>query len=644
MCQRRCVSIDVTVYGRMLDQFFNLGTNTMGRLLRGIWHSITAIKNFVGNLLFLAITVVLLVVIFAQTEQTFVPNSAAMIINPTGTIVEQRRAIDPLDGLLGNGSEQESETLLSDVTAAISAAKHDSRIKMLVLELGGMQGVSMSQLQEIGAQIDDFKATGKLVYAYADSYTQSQYYLAAHADHLFLNKQSFQVFGGVFMTGMGVYPTYFKSALDKLKVQFHIFKVGTYKGAVEPFLRDDMSAEAKEANLGWLTVLWQHYLERVASLRDLTPDTLNRHINTYDQLLDAVEGDAGQLAVQQGLVDEQISHKEWLDRITAVVGSENGEDYSHISFRDYLLVTRPPIAINTPGSDKIAVITAKGNILDGDQPAGSIGSLSMAELIKLARKDDTVKALVVRIDSPGGSASASEHIRYELELTQQEGKPVIISMGTYAASGGYWIAATADKIFASPTTITGSIGTFMLFPTLEQSFAELGIYTDGVGTNTLSGALNPMQAINPSIEKILAQSIKHTYAQFIGLVARGRSMTPEAVDNVAQGRVWAGATALDLGLIDAMGDLDDAIRAAASMAELTDFETLNLEKPLSPRELLISELMKGGTATLATLIGPIGHTSLQLTLPYTQQIKELHHMSQAPGLYLQCLECQSPGL
>jgi protease-4 len=268
----------------------------------------------------------------------------------------------------------------------------------------------------------------------------------------------------------------------------------------------------------------------------------------------------------------------------------------------------------------------------------------MAELIKLAREDDTVKALVVRIDSPGGSASASEHIRYELELTQQEGKPVIVSMGTYAASGGYWIAATADKIFASPTTITGSIGTFMLFPTLEQSFAELGIYTDGVGTNTLSGALNPMQAINPRIEKILAQSIKHTYTQFIGLVARGRNMTPDAVDNVAQGRVWAGATALDLGLVDAMGDLDDAIRAAASMAELTDFETLNLEKPLSPRELLISELMKGGTATLATLIGPIGHTSLQLALPYTQQIKELHHMSQAPGLYLQCLECQSPGL
>jgi protease-4 len=641
---RRCVSTDVTVYGRMLDQFFNLGTHTMGRLLRGIWNSITAIKNVVGNLLFLAIMVVLLVVIFAQTEPAFVPNSAAMIINPTGTIVEQRRAIDPLDGLLGNGSEQESETLLSDVTAAINAAKNDSRIKMLVLELSGMQGVSMSQLQEIGAQIDDFKATGKLVYTYADSYTQSQYYLAAHADHLFLNKQSFEVFGGVFMTGMGVYPTYFKSALDKLKVQFHIFKVGTYKGAVEPFLRDDMSAQAKEANLGWLTVIWQQYLERVASLRDLTPDTLNQHINTYDQLLDGVDGDAGQLAVQQGLVDEQINHKQWLDRVAAVVGSENGEDYSHISFRDYLLVTRPPIAINTPGSDKIAVITAKGNILDGDQPAGSIGSLSMADLIKLAREDDTVKALVVRIDSPGGSASASEHIRYELELTQQEGKPVIVSMGTYAASGGYWIAATADKIFASPTTITGSIGTFMLFPTLEQSFAELGIYTDGVGTNPLSGALNPMQAINPSIEKILAQSIKHTYAQFIGLVARGRNMTPDAVDKVAQGRVWAGATALDLGLVDAMGDLDDAIRAAAAMAELTDFETLNLEKPLSPRELLISELMKGGTAILATLIGPLGHTSLQLALPYTQQIKELHHMSKAPGLYLQCLECQSPGL
>jgi protease-4 len=533
--------------------------------------------------------------------------------------------------------------LLSDITTAISAAKNDNRIKMIILELSGLQGVSMSQLQEIGAQIDDFKTADKLVYAYADSYTQSQYYLAAHADRLFLNKRSFQVFGGVFMTGMGVYPTYFKSALDKLKVQFHIFKVGTYKGAVEPFLRDDMSAEAKEANLGWLNVLWQQYLERVADLRGLTPDLLNQHINTYDQLLDEVAGDAGKLAVEQGLVDEQISRKQWLDHVHALVGSDTGsdnsEDFSHISFRDYLLVTRPPIAVSNPSSDKIAVITAKGNILDGDQPAGSIGSQYMGELIKRAREDETVKALVVRIDSPGGSASASEHIRYELELAQQEGKPVIVSMGSYAASGGYWIAATADRIFASPTTITGSIGTFLLFPTLEQSLAELGIYTDGVGTNTLSGALNPLQSINPAIEKILAQSIKHTYAQFIGLVARGRNMTPEAVDSVAQGRVWAGSTALDLGLIDAIGNLDDAVRSAAAIADLTDFETLYLEKSLSPRERLISELMKGGTETMASLIS---HSNLQLALPLTQKIKELHQMSQAPGLYLQCLECQSP--
>ncbi|MFT4631815.1 MAG: protease-4 [Candidatus Pseudothioglobus sp.] len=616
----------------------------MGRLLRGIWRSVTAIKNFVGNLLFLCILVVVLVAIFSQTEQVSIPDSTAMIINPTGTIVEQKRAIDPLAGLLGNTIEQESETLLSDVTSAISAAKNDNRVKALVLELSGMQGVSMAQLQEIGVHIDDFKAAGKLVFAYAESYSQSQYYLAAHADHLFLNKQSFEVFGGVFMTGMGVYPTYFKSALDKLKVQFHIFKVGTYKGAVEPYLRDDMSADAKEANLGWLQVLWQQYLARVGDLRGLAPETLNQHINTYDKLLDGVGGDAGRLAVQQGLVDEQISRKQWFARVHAVVGSnigsDSGEDFSHIGFRDYLLATRPPMVVNNPSSDKIAVITAKGNILDGDQPAGSIGSDSMAELIKRAREDETVKALVVRIDSPGGSASASEHIRYELELTQQEGKPVIVSMGTYAASGGYWIAATADRIFASTTTITGSIGTFLLFPTLDQSLAELGIYSDGVGTTTLSGALNPLQAINPTVEKILSQSINHTYAQFIGLVAKGRNMSPEAVDSVAQGRVWAGATALDLGLIDAIGNLDDAVRAAASIADITDFETIYLEKALTPRERLISELMEGGTDAMVSLIG---HSNLQLALPFTQQIKELHNMSKKPGLYLQCLECQSPG-
>lgn len=607
----------------------------MRRLLKGIWNSITTLKNVLGNLLFLAVTIIVLFALFSRTDQVLIPETAALILDPTGVIVEQRRALDPFAEFMGGG-EDEPETLLRDLTEAIETASADPRIKILVLQLDGLRDVSMSQLQTLGAALKDFSASGKEIYAFADSYSQNQYYLAAHADHLYLNDQSLQVFGGVFLTGMGVYPTYFKTALDKLKVQVHVFKVGTYKGAVEPFLRDDMSLAAQEANLGWIQVLWDQYLDQVAGLRGIDKTNLNQYIDHYPELLEDADSNAGVLAVEQGLVDELMSRQKWRIRLQDLVGSDDN-DFRQVNFRHYLMAVAPSIPTLNPGTSKIAVIIAKGTIYDGEQPAGSIGSDSISALIKQAREDQNVKALVMRIDSPGGSATAAEQIRYELELTQQTGKPVVVSMATYAASGGYWISATANQILASPTTITGSIGTFLLFPTFNQSLAEIGVYSDGIGTNALSGALNPLQSLNPALQQILDLAINNTYQQFISLVARGRDMTPDAVDRIAQGRVWAGTTALDLGLIDAIGGLEDAIDSAASLAGLGEFETLYIEKQLSPKDLLINELLRGGTDVAARVIDT---RSLSLVSRLRSEFDDLLQMSREPGIYLQCLVCR----
>lgn len=607
----------------------------MRRLLKGIWNSITTLKNVLGNLLFLAVTIIVLFALFSRTDQVLIPETAALILDPTGVIVEQRRALDPFAEFMGGG-EDEPETLLRDLTEAIETASADPRIKILVLQLDGLRDVSMSQLQTLGAALKDFSASGKEIYAFADSYSQNQYYLAAHADHLYLNDQSLQVFGGVFLTGMGVYPTYFKTALDKLKVQVHVFKVGTYKGAVEPFLRDDMSLAAQEANLGWIQVLWDQYLDQVAGLRGIDKTNLNQYIDHYPELLEDADSNAGVLAVEQGLVDELMSRQKWRIRLQDLVGSDDN-DFRQVNFRHYLMAAAPSIPTLNPGTSKIAVIIAKGTIYDGEQPAGSIGSDSISALIKQAREDHNVKALVMRIDSPGGSATAAEQIRYELELTQQTGKPVVVSMATYAASGGYWISATANQILASPTTITGSIGTFLLFPTFNQSLAEIGVYSDGIGTNALSGALNPLQSLNPALQQILDLAINNTYQQFISLVARGRDMTPDAVDRIAQGRVWAGTTALDLGLIDAIGGLEDAIDSAASLAGLGEFETLYIEKQLSPKDLLINELLRGGTDVAARVIDT---RSLSLVSRLRSEFDDLLQMSREPGIYLQCLVCR----
>jgi len=437
-----------------------------------------------------------------------------------------------------------------------------------------------------------------------------------------------------------VYPTFFKEALDKLKIQVHVFKVGVYKSAVEPFIRNDMSEASKRSTLGWLNVLWDAYRNDIARLREIPVEQFDAYINNFDINLKDVDGDFGLLAKKHGLIDDLLTEDEFDSELVTLVG-ENGKKYQRIGFREYLASDRIETPSLTTKPDKIAVIVASGMILNGRQPDGRIGGKSLSKLIRQAREDEAVKALVLRVDSPGGSATASEQIRHELEQTQKKGKPVVVSMSGTAASGGYWIAATADKILASPTTVTGSIGIFGIRPNLTDSMGALGVYSDGVGTTPLSSAGNPLLPLNPIYRSTLQQGIEKGYGTFIGLVARGRNMTVEQVDEIAQGRVWAGQTALELGLVDELGGLDDALASAAEIAGLEQYDTLYIRNELSPREQIMRQLMEVSVGFIADHFqSPELGIARQLTGRITDRVRDLARMNDPHGIYLQCLQCK----
>ncbi len=611
----------------------------MGSFLKSIWNFITALKHIAGNLLFVALLILIIVSAFSK-EATRLPSRTALVLDPTGRIVEQKRIIDPFDQLFRGARDIDSETRLKDLLDAIDKAGTDDRIPALVLRLQKMDGASVSALQELGKALQQFKEQGKPVYAFGDSFNQAQYYLAAHANHLYMDKGPLASLGGIYFQGFGVYPTFLKDALDKLKLRIHVFKVGVYKSAVEPFLRNDMSEAAKQSTLGWLTVLWDSYRNDIVRLRDITPARFDDYIAHFDVNLKAVHGDFGKLARNFGFIDAQLTEDEFIAELSKLVG-KHGDSYQQTGYREYLASSLDVDLSLSSTSDKVAVIVASGPILDGRQPDGSIGSSSLSKLIGQARKNKTTKALVLRLDTPGGSVSASEKIRKALQQIQQAGKPVVVSMSGTAASGGYWLSSTADKILASPTTITGSIGIFAILPNLTESMAALGVHSDGVGTTPLSAANNPLQPINPVFQRSMQQSIEKGYQTFIELVARGRNMAPEEVDRIAQGRVWAGSTALELGLIDQLGDLDDAIDTAARLADLEEYETMYLRNQLSPRERIMRQLMDISVAFIGAHVrSPELSMMQQLAGNITMNIRELTRLNDPHGIYLQCLQCK----
>ena len=596
------------------------------------WNSISVLRRIVGNLLFLLLIIFFIAFVFFDGGEK-VPDGAALILSPEGNIVEQQTESMLASDIFGDAAKE--ETVLKDVIDVIDFAKDDERIEVLILDLRKMKKAGISKLQSMGSALERFSSSGKQIFAFGEYFNQQQYYLAAHADRLYLNPM-----GAILLHGFGLYRKYYKTALEKLQIQFHVFKVGTYKSALEPVMRDNMSDYAKEANLAWLTVLWDFYKTDVASRRGFRPQDLDDYINNIPDHLAAAEGDAALMALNLGLVDELKTRDEVRQELIERLGPDKDNlSFKQIAFDQYLEHIRPDLMKSHPTKEKVGIIVASGIIMDGEQPSGRIGGNTMADLLVRAREDENVKALVVRIDSGGGSATAAEIISREIELTRLAGKPVFVSMGSIAASGGYWIAAPADQIWATPTTITGSIGIFGAFPTFEKSLKSLGITSDGVGTTKLSDAFDPSRPLNDLVSQSMNQVIKQGYRRFVQRVAEGRNMQPEAVEQIAQGRVWAGITAKDLGLVDKIGNLQDVIDAIAERADLTDYEITYITQPLTTRELLIKRLNRL-LAGIFFALNPADHPAKRL---YDAVVDtEIDHVLRADdpvGLYAYCLSC-----
>ncbi|HHQ4475600.1 TPA: signal peptide peptidase SppA [Aeromonas veronii] len=565
----------------------------LGWLFRSLWRLLNFTRLMLVNLLFL---IVVLVIVFSvsQKEAPKAPIEGALTLNLNGVLVEQRTQTDPTVQLLrqmDSSDEQPSEIVLSDLLWAIKSAKDDERIKALVIKPQGLQGANFTKLQEVASAIDSFRESGKPVIAMADFYTQGQYLLAAHADHVLLNQS-----GAVVIEGLGVYQTYFKSALEKLNITPHVFKVGTYKSFVEPYTRDEMSPESKEANQRWLDQLWQSYVADVAEQREIEPDAVAPGKERFLELLRKAGGNAANYALDNGLVDQLATRDEMTQAVIKEVGEADDHGWKGVGLKEYLAAV--PEQYPQSGKDEVGLVVANGTIMDGVQPAGTIGGDSLSDLLADARRDDKVKAVVLRVDSPGGSAFAAEQIRAELLALKQAGKPVVVSMGSYAASGGYWISADADKIFASPTTLTGSIGVFGMFATIDKALAQFGVHTDGVGTTDYVG-VGPTRALPDHVGQAIQLSVEDTYQRFIGLVSKGRGLSPEEAEKAAEGRVWTGEDAKALGLVDEFGNLDDAIKAAAELANLKEWQVTPIEQEESTKDKFLRQLFDSSARVLA---------------------------------------------
>jgi protease-4 len=600
------------------------------RLFSGIWQVVEITRRVLVTFMVLALVLVLWLLLSGRPEWT-VGDNVALVWVPLGTLVEM--VDEPpetalLQRLVG---ERPRQTEVRDLVKALDYAATDPRIKLVFLKLDELEDAGMAQLQELGAALQQFrKRSGKKVVAYAPAYSQPAYYLAAQADEVYLDPMGF-----VLMAGFGHYGMYFKEALDKLGVDMHIFRVGEYKSAVEPFERSDMSPEAKVANAAWLQVLWEHYKAGIAAPRKLAPDAIENYAANLPAVVEAHQGDLARAAKAAKLVDGLLTLQQVREKVGAIVGmDEDIDSFRQIDHFTYLsVVDRPRHAPDTPA---VGLVVVQGELIDGESLVGTTGADTLSDLIAEAVRDDQIAALVLRVDSPGGSITAAETIRRQIERFRESGRPVVVSMSNLAASGGYWIAAPADQIWAQDTTLTGSIGVFGLVPTLDRSLAKLGIRVDGVGTTPMAGALRIDRPMSPDVARAIQLIVEKDYRQFIAQVAKGRRMNAEAVDRLARGRVWSGLDARKLGLVDQAGGLQAAIEAAAKLAGL-DADNYRLEV-IEPQRNFASSLIERLSSGLARL------GLRQLALPEgLQQIAQRHELQAAlrwlndpNGVYSHC--------
>ena len=581
--------------------------------------------------IFLLIFLFLLLGIGAARHVNDIQDSSVLVLKPQGRLVEQY-SINPMQRALSKLSGNEpKEVQLRDLTGAIDAAAKDSRITRIVLDPGELQAGGFAAISEVGAALDRFRAAGKPVVVWAPSLDQYQYYLAAHADRILLDPQ-----GGVLITGLSNYRLFYKNLLDKLGVDVYLFRVGQFKSAAEPFILDHASPESKEADSFWMGGIWDKYIADVAKLRKLDPAVLRADIDDLPDRIATTQGDLAKLAQDEHLIDGLATRDDLIKmlRSQGVPAGKDGHGFRGVDLDRYSSEAK----LDQRTGSGVTVVVAEGEITGGEQPAGSIGGESTAALIRAAREDKRTKALVLRVNSPGGEVYAAEQIRREVEQTRDAGIPVVVSMGDVAASGGYWISMNADKIFAEPNTITGSIGIFGMYYTVPKVLGKIGISSDGVGTGPLAGAFDVSRPLDPKVGSVIQAIINKGYHDFVGGVAQARGKEYSAIDAIAQGRVWTGEQAKERGLVDQLGGLNAAIDQAAGLAGLgKNYAVRYQEQPMGAFERFVVSLNQ--TAMVSSMQGygvrlPGWVTQLPRLAPELQMLSSAQ--AGQPNVYSYC--------
>lgn len=603
------------------------------RLLRLVWRLLVGVKDALV-LIFMLLFFGLLYAGLSERGGASVPSGGALTLDLDGVIVDQPSEQPPL-ALLSGGSDIVREIRTRDVVHAVDAAAIDSRIKALVLDLDRFQGAGHADLQTVGQALKRFRSGGKPIYSYASSYTDAGYYLASYANELWMAP-----LGGVLLTGPGGANIYFKGLLDKLAVDVEVFRVGTYKAAVEPFTRQDQSPEAKAAAQALVDAVWSSWKGDVTRARPRA--RIDSYLADLPALAAASGGDPARTAVSAGLVDRLGSRSDFARKVSQLVGrgaDKTTASWSGIRLADYARLVRQ----NTPSSGAgVGVVYVSGDIVDGEAGPGTAGGDTIAGLIETALTDSSIKALVVRINSPGGSVTASERIRLALMEARRRNMPVIASMGSVAASGGYWVATSADTIYAEPSTITGSIGVFAIVPSFQNTLAKAGLNADGVKSTPYSGEPDLLRGLSPELKTLMQLSVEDIYRRFIARVAFARKLTPQRVDEIGQGRVWAGATARRLGLVDNFGGLDAAVTEAARRAGLDTKKprVIYVEKqPSLPFQLLGDLLTEAAPISTTASSDPWSGLIAASRNALMQAFMDAETIARGPAIQVRCLEC-----
>ena len=604
----------------------------MIRLLKGIWRVLSCISRAISvlvPLLFVTIFVIAFSTTLNESTPEPLPERAALLIAPSGPLVEDSPPVDTLSAFINQDYDQ--PVLLNDVVRSIRWAATDERITSLVFDLENLAGPSTSQTLEISSAIEVFRASGKPVIAAGDFYSQAHYLLASQADHILLHPE-----GGMFLEGFSVYRSYLRSFLEKTRVTMHVFRAGENKSAVEPYLRDDMSDEEREVVSRWLEGLWAKYTELAESGRELPAGTLDQFIASFAAQLDASDNDLAETMLAAGWVDMLADHAEMEDALAEWVGVTDKDGYAEVIPLDrYVEDVKMSRSLTEENLPLIAIIPVEGTLMPGDSEEGMAGSDTINGYIDTALEAEDLAAIVLRVNSPGGSVFASDLIRRKLREVADADISIVVSMGTIAASGGYWIAAEADEIWALPTTLTGSIGAFSAFPTIEGIVEYIGVTVDGVGTTPLAGAASLNRGLSPEMASIVQALAYGAYDDFIELVASGRDMSEQAVREVADGLVWTGAEAAERGLVDELGGLDEAVAAAARLAGVEEWRTARTRVPPSFESVLLQELSR----SFGLVAAPLGGWFESLVSAFKPAIKSLSSLRDPMHVYAQCLPC-----